>query len=148
MALFVSKKNIGNLCQQAVSNQIDINEQDESGWTILHHAASQNNDSICDSLIKAGADVNIQNVHGNTALGIAALNGNNDAATALIYGGADTSIKNNDLKTADEIADSYARVREQETPTGELIRKLPLKVKLEDGLKVNQTANRSKVFKQ
>lgn len=144
-----NKNDLEHLCQSAINNEMDINYQDQNGWTLLHRSASQDNDVICDLLINAGADVNVQNLHGNTALGIAALNGNNKAVEALIWGGADTSIKNNDGKTPDEIADSYARNLGSSTkiPTGLLIRKLPLEVKLQNSLPINQTKNRIKNFK-
>jgi len=59
------------MVQLLVQAGIDINEQDQGGWTALMLAASDGDVDAARALIEAGADVNLRNKNGDTALKVA-----------------------------------------------------------------------------
>lgn len=58
-------------------------EQDESGWTALHHAASVGYTRNVEILLKSGADQRVATAHGLTAADLASRNGWKDISTRL-----------------------------------------------------------------
>ncbi|MBX9830389.1 ankyrin repeat domain-containing protein [Candidatus Babeliales bacterium] len=68
----------------------DVNAVDNSGWTRLHLAASNNNERDVELLIAAGADVDAQNYAGCTPLLFAAMHGY-EKIVALLLTKADMS---------------------------------------------------------
>ena len=56
---------------------IDINAQDDLGYTALHHAAYNNNDECCRVLLEFNIDKNITHRSGYTAYDVAIKNGIN-----------------------------------------------------------------------
>jgi len=59
-----------NGVKELIKNCIDINQQDENGWTVLHYAAKFDRIQTVVELLKAGAKTNIKSNKGNTALDI------------------------------------------------------------------------------
>ena len=57
-----------SLCNCPVDSGININHQDESGYTALHYAAESRNEDMCNILLDLGADVSIQTNKGKTAI--------------------------------------------------------------------------------
>ena len=55
--------------------KIDVNAQDEFGWTPLHNAASKGSEAIVHLLIVSGANVNARNADNSTPLHVAASEG-------------------------------------------------------------------------
>lgn len=76
-------------------NSIQINFQDENGWSGLHYSCDEGNLKIVEILIKAGADINLKTIDKKTPLHLAASQGYFDITKLLIENGADiTAIDN------------------------------------------------------
>ena len=80
--------------------QLDINIQNEHGWTALMIASYHGNLDVVKVLVENGADVNIQSNTGLTALMIASHTDHLDVVKLLIEIGADISIQKICGKTA------------------------------------------------
>lgn len=87
-------------------NHININEQDEFNWTVLHYAISKNNYEISLFLLENGSNTNIVDSRGFTPLHLASQNGNYQLIVLLLKYGADKYIKNSRNKNPRELAES------------------------------------------
>ncbi|WP_341808555.1 ankyrin repeat domain-containing protein [Wolbachia endosymbiont (group E) of Neria commutata] len=78
--------------QELLANSFHgINEQDESGETVLHLAARFSDYERVKLLIEKGADVNAKNNEGKTPLHSAALSGKVGSVSAMIEAGSNRS---------------------------------------------------------
>lgn len=78
------------------NNQVDINAQDQMGFSYLHCAVTEKNDDIIDFLLDEGININIQDEYGKTPLVLALLQydkSNEHIVRHLIARGADMSIR-------------------------------------------------------
>ena len=97
----IFKKTLHKACEkgdieavkQFLGDGVDVNAEDENGWTPLHHAAWQGRNEIAELLIAKGADVNAKDGVGRTPLNEAALNGRKEIVELLIAEGADVNAK-------------------------------------------------------
>ncbi|MEH6344541.1 MAG: ankyrin repeat domain-containing protein [Bermanella sp.] len=76
--------------QQSISAGVDINKQDESGKTALHHALQYAPNAV-NELLEAGANVNAQDNKGITPIHVAVLY-NEAMVVPLLLKGADSSL--------------------------------------------------------
>ncbi|CAH8556590.1 unnamed protein product [Schistosoma curassoni] len=77
-----------------IKEGVNINEQDETGWTVLHEACVRNLPRMVDYLLRHGADPSISNISGEMALHCAARVGCLRIVRALIYYNADPLVSN------------------------------------------------------
>lgn len=64
--------------KQEIANGVDVNAQDEYGYTVLIFASmSADKTEIIKTLVELGADVNAENMHGETPLMYAEENNDN-----------------------------------------------------------------------
>ena len=73
---------------------IDVNIQNNQGWSALHYASWHNHVEIMDILLKLGANIDIQDKTGWTPLMDAIFKSNMDATKKLIKLGANINITN------------------------------------------------------
>lgn len=69
--------------KQLLASGIDINSQDENGWTALFFAVERDDKSMSQHLIKSGIDVSIEGIEGQTALHMAIEKGDREIISAL-----------------------------------------------------------------
>jgi len=81
----------------------DINQQDESGWTLLHWSVTLC-DKISKKLLKMGADPNIKTSSGWAALHEAVFWNDLEITELLVKVGADLTMKNQFKRTPLELA--------------------------------------------
>ncbi len=84
-----------NLLNLLFNKNVDLNFQDELGYTALSWASYLGNVNMVKLLIDAGADLNIKDNDGYTALMISLQNECNDIIKLLIDAGANLDIKDN-----------------------------------------------------
>lgn len=77
--------------EQALTQDIDINEFDEYGYTPLIESAIANKADVAEFLLKKGASVNLPDMTGRTALHWAADNNNFEFCELLLKNGADAN---------------------------------------------------------
>ncbi|CAH8541337.1 unnamed protein product [Schistosoma rodhaini] len=77
-----------------IKEGVNINEQDETGWTVLHEACVRNLPRMVDYLLRHGADPSISNINGDVALHCAARVGCLRIVRALLYYNADPLLSN------------------------------------------------------
>ena len=95
--LIISKKgDKEKLLELLSTNQININYQNENGWSALHHACDEGNLKIVDILIKSKIDLNLKTNEKKTALHISVLRGYFDISKLLIENGANINIRDNE----------------------------------------------------
>jgi ankyrin repeat protein len=82
-----------NLVRDLIVLGANLNIQNESGNTALHHCAHTNNPDIARMLIDAGANVNVQGMFGLTALHVCARLNRLEIARMLIDAGANVNIQ-------------------------------------------------------
>ena len=78
------------------NNSIDINFQNENGWSALHFACEEGNLKIVDILIKAKINVNLLTFEKKTALHLSAKKGYFDISKLLIENDADIMCLDNE----------------------------------------------------
>lgn len=94
-----------------IQEKIDLNEQDETGWTALMYAAFNHQITVMKLLIEAGAGINIRNGNGETSLILTVKTEHQhitpwtrkdqiEAIKLLIEAGGDLTVKNNQGWTA------------------------------------------------
>ena len=95
--LIISKKGDKEKLLELLSfNQININFQNENGWSALHFACDEGNLKIVDLLIKSKIDLNLKNIEKKTALHISVLRGYFDITKLLLENGANINVKDNE----------------------------------------------------
>ena len=78
------------------SKHININFQNENGWTALHFACDEGNLKIVEILIKSKADLNLKTNEKKTPLHISVYRGYFDISKLLIENGANINIRDNE----------------------------------------------------
>ena len=76
--------------------QININFQNENGWSALHFACDEGNLKIVEILIKSNIDLNLKTNEKKTALHISVYRGYFDISKLLIENGAKINIRDNE----------------------------------------------------
>ena len=95
--LIISKKgDKEKLLELLSSNEININFQNENGWSALHYACDEGNLKIVDILIKSSIDLNLKTNEKKTALNLSVLRGYFDISKLLIENGAKINIRDNE----------------------------------------------------
>lgn len=92
------------LIKQYKMNGLNLDLQDDSGWTALHFAAQENSPEIIELLAGSKANLNIQEENGRTPLFIAIFDRNDKSAITLLENGADITVNNanQQLKTSSD----------------------------------------------
>jgi predicted aspartyl protease len=73
-----------------IKQRIDLNRQDQHGWTALMHATSKGHEGVVKALLEAGADPAIVNEDGRAALDLANMRGKREIASLLLAAGQAT----------------------------------------------------------
>lgn len=73
----------------------DVNEESESGYTLLYYAAMASSKDMAELLLAKGADVNAKNKYSGTPLHVAVRKGYKDLVELLIASGADVNARDN-----------------------------------------------------
>ena len=95
--LIISKKgDKEKLLELISSNKININYQNENGWSALHFASNEGSSKIVDILIKSKIDVNLKTNEKKTALHISCFRGYFDISKLLIENGATINVRDNE----------------------------------------------------
>ena len=95
--LLISKKGDKEKLLELLSlKQININFQNENGWSALHFACDEGNLKIVDILIKAKIDLNLKTNEKKTSLHISVLRGYFDISKLLIENGAKINLRDNE----------------------------------------------------
>ena len=89
---------------------VDLNEQTQDQWTLLHIATSEGNYSIVRYLLEKGADPNTQSVNRRTALHIACMRGHLSIVNILIQYKADLNIADMDGNTAVHLCSEFGKL--------------------------------------
>ena len=95
--LLISKKGDKEKLYDLLSlNQIDINFQNENGWSALHFACDEGNLKISKILINSKIDLNLKTNEKKTALHISTYRGYFDITKLLIESGAKINLRDNE----------------------------------------------------
>ena len=95
--LLISKKgDKEKLLELLCSNQVNINFQDDNGWSAMHFACDEGNLKIVEILIKSKIDLNLRTSDKKTALHFSVLRGYFDISKLLIENGASINIRDNE----------------------------------------------------
>lgn len=92
---------------EVINNEIDINHQDNLGWSALHYACQNISDNIVELLLSNGSTPNLKDNNGNTPISTAVFsiqNKDSKVIPLLLSSGADPTIKNNNEVNAIELA--------------------------------------------
>ncbi len=91
----IAKNDVADV-QQHIRSGVDVNEQNQSGWTPLHYAAVRGNKAIAALLIESGAKLDVKTKSSQTALHFAAERGFAELAELLVEKGADLGAADKD----------------------------------------------------
>ena len=95
--LLISKKgDKEGLLKLLQNKQININFQNENGWSALHFACDEGNLKVVDILIKSKIDLNLKTNEKKTALHISVFRGYFDISKLLIENGAAINVRDNE----------------------------------------------------
>ena len=95
--LIYSKKGYKEKILEIISHKnVDINYQNENGWTALHYACDEGNLKIAEILIKDHCNVNIKNNDKKTPLHYSVMRGYFDITKLLIENGGDINCLDNE----------------------------------------------------
>lgn len=90
-----SPNKVKKILRKILHQKIDLNIQDEKGYTALHYAVELNNITIIKSLLKAGSTLDKQDCDKNTPLHFAVRKSNNSEVVKLLLdAGAEVNITN------------------------------------------------------
>lgn len=98
------------IVKQLISQGVNINETDDSGYSPLHRAASKGNIDSIKLLLSKGANINAVNHKNETPLFLAAESGKLKSVNLLLQKGADTSILTTNKNSALLVAINNRRI--------------------------------------
>lgn len=104
---YAANNGVAMIVKKLIDEGIDINAQDNNGWTALHFASQNNHFDTINLLLENKADPNIHDKQGNGPLWIAGINvKNGDCAgiISLLKSHADPEHKNNHGRSPQYIA--------------------------------------------
>ena len=95
------EREIIDLLQKLIDEEINLNYRDEMGFSVLHYAVDEGNFKICEILIKTNLiDVNLKSLNeGKTPLHISCQNGYFDISKLLLLNNAEINISDNERNT-------------------------------------------------
>lgn len=99
--------NLCNLVKLLINKNFDINQPNINGETAIMIAIHYGYTECALILINAGANVNLQDKCGWTALMYAVKKDNREIISSLLNHQANVKIYNNELKSANDLADTY-----------------------------------------
>ena len=106
--LIYSKKGYKEKVLEIISqDNLDINYQNENGWTALHYACDEGNLKIVEILIKAHSNINIKNNDKKTPLHISVTRGYFDITKLLVENGGDLTAIDNEKNNIIHICSIY-----------------------------------------
>ena len=106
--LIYSKKGYKEKVLEIISSDnIDVNYQNENGWTALHYACDEGNLKIVEILIKAHSNINIKNNDKKTPLHISVTRGYFDITKLLIENGGDLNAIDNEKNNLIHLCSMY-----------------------------------------
>ena len=106
--LIYSKKGYKEKILEIISHKnVDINYQNENGWTALHYACDEGNLKIAEILIKDHCNVNIKNNDKKTPLHYSVTRGYFDITKLLIENGGDINCVDNENNNLIHICSMY-----------------------------------------
>ena len=106
--LIYSKKGYKEKVLEIISQEnLDINYQNENGWTALHYACDEGNLKIVEILIKAHSNINIKNNDKKTPLHISVTRGYFDITKLLVENGGDLTVIDNEKNNIIHICSIY-----------------------------------------
>ena len=97
-----------NRLREIINTAIDVNLQDDDGWTALHFAAQNFNEEIIKLLLDNGANPNLKDTYGNTPIIRALFNSrgkDTNIFDLFLENGGDPNMKNNSGVSALELAE-------------------------------------------
>lgn len=90
-----------------VDHGVDLNQQNNAGYTALHLAVQFGNPAFSELLLAASAEVNVQDKKGNTPLTYSVLENNLLTSQRLLQHGADPNVKNKAGKSPLMLVESW-----------------------------------------
>ena len=106
--LIYSKKGYKEKILEIISHKnVDINYQNENGWTALHYACDEGNLKIAEILIKDHCNVNMKNNDKKTPLHYSVTRGYFDITKLLIENGGDVNCVDNENNNLIHICSMY-----------------------------------------
>ena len=106
--LIYSKKGYKEKVLEIISQEnLDINYQNENGWTALHYACDEGNLKIVEILIKAHSDIKIKNNDKKTPLHISVTRGYFDITKLLVENGGDLNDVDNEKNNLIHLCSIY-----------------------------------------
>ena len=94
-------ENLVELSQLLLENGINVDIQDQKGFTLLHHAAVAGNLKLVKIILAYNASLDIFNSNGQTALSLAAAKGFDQIADILLQNGASVDLAVNSFRDLD-----------------------------------------------
>jgi len=88
-----------------ITQGVDLNKQDQAGYTALREAIYQQHYKVAELLIENGADVNLADNDGETPLHRAVINHASDLVKILLKHGADITLKDHHGRTPVDFMD-------------------------------------------
>nr|CAG4650976.1 EOG090X06BA [Simocephalus serrulatus]SVE94240.1 EOG090X06BA [Simocephalus serrulatus] len=101
----INNNDVSGLQELLKSHEVEIDEEDDHGMTLLQHAAFKGKKELCQLLLDLGADPNGgHHEHQYSALHFAALSGNLDICQQLLHCGSKPDALNSVGRTATQMA--------------------------------------------
>ena len=97
--------------RQELQAGVDVNYQNDYGWTALMLATFSGHTPAVQFLLDAGANVDLQNITGKTALMIASWRGHTPVVQLLLEAGANVDLQDNHSSTRGETALMKAEIK-------------------------------------
>lgn len=82
------------LIKRYSGKELNVNWQDNYGWTALHFAVQEKSLDVLNALIEVKANMNLQDEYGRTPLFIAIFENSDKLSIALLENGADIHLSN------------------------------------------------------
>jgi serine/threonine-protein phosphatase 6 regulatory ankyrin repeat subunit B len=106
LLMYACANNYKSVIMILLEKGVDINQQNDLGWTALIYAIYKGHFDIVKLLIEYGADINIQDKDGWTSLIVASYENNLEVVQILLENSADLYIQSNCGQTAYDVTGS------------------------------------------